>query len=398
MENDFKEKLALYQADQLDDTDKAVIEQEVEKYLAISDFLDGKERRIIEELKGSITPINDNINLVKKIKKRINFRFVLISLITFLFCIFAIWGIVQLTSHEMDVIYNPTPPSTTKISDNSYVDNSQKIYRAVLDINDLINPYFSVSQTGSGSTGFSNYEYNYVFSRKLSNTSFYQTPYTLHYFLGKYTFSSFDKLDNQPFDLLHQSALYCSAPNDNYYAPHYMEHGFDTLKNLPSGTITRITVSFNRDLTYDELKSFSEEYNVTYKFVDTGFPQPTDKKKLESISEQQEIGKIQMGIQKDVNTWHNDISVINSKYNRDSAEFEKINFIAAVKFMKQNSDIANCFLSIPNSVDYNQIIQYIQKNGIQYIGVVVEGDNNSLLKLQNNPLVYDVSVNDVALW
>lgn len=47
--------------------------------------------------------------------------------------------------------------------------------------------------------------------------------------------------------------------------------------------------------------------------------------------------------------------------------------------------------------DFNGL-SYIEKNGVCFIGAVVEGDSKELLKLKDNPYVHCINVENVVVW
>jgi hypothetical protein len=106
-----------------------------------------------------------------------------------------------------------------------------------------------------------------------------------------------------------------------------------------------------------------------------------------------------MGKPTDFSPWHNDQNVIDmaTAAKSDTPEFEKKQFIALIKYMQKYDSIAK--LIYPDyTFDYDQIIKYIEDNGVYYIGAVVEGDSKELLKLKNNPYVHCITIDKIVVW
>jgi hypothetical protein len=334
-------------------------------------------------------------NLKSKINRKLKSKFILTSIASAIGILLLAITVYFGTSRAMDSIFNPDKAETIAHGPQS-IDDSFKIWRAVATIKDLTSPFGYVSNGSSKAKGFSKWEFNFWFHNYLGRSFNSREAFQIEYSLGR------PKMVNIPdnvFNPFYQSDLYMSAPTDKYYSPHYEKHGFEELLKVPEGTLARAIVCFNKRMSVDEYKEFSQSFNVRYKFIDTGFPEPQDKESHTSFSPEMAKGIMLMGRPVDNNFWYNDPALIDklAKMSDHSQEFEQLHFIASLKFMQKYDDITKLIYPKYN-FDYDGIISYIENNGVYFIGVVVEGGSKELLKLKENPYVHCISVDNVVVW
>ncbi|RYD06537.1 hypothetical protein N752_04205 [Desulforamulus aquiferis] len=80
MSNEFQEKLKLYNEGKLNQDEMSKIESEINKFIAISDYLNNDEKEFLEELKQQMQPdIRKENRIAKLLKRKVNLRIILLT-------------------------------------------------------------------------------------------------------------------------------------------------------------------------------------------------------------------------------------------------------------------------------------------------------------------------------
>lgn len=383
MSEDIKLKLELYKDGKLSKTESESIEKEIEKYLAIKDYLDEKDEKMLEdlqrELDRNLAPEN---SFGKKINRKIITKISTLTLLTVLACLIII---PMLYLSAMSILGSTFRLDSDKFSEESVFSEQ------------FMNMVFPEVRSG----------------KSRDHTEFYKQSFTLSYNNGlsrkaqatelkfNYSFGKLKKPENLPgkrLQIFSRDDFHALNPQ-TYFNPASSEWNY--LEEAADGTKAQIFVSFKSG--YSPEKAFEmlgKQYfgnsndNGVIMLADTGStivmantnPVYFYERNKNSDSKQSETEYI-------------------NKYSGFDNEVHKEAFAYGLNQIKKHRSLADYIIDnysyeAGESIfdDTDTMLSYVEKNGVKYVGAVIKGDTKELLKLKDNPDIYACRVYDIVIW
>ncbi|WP_404407011.1 anti sigma factor C-terminal domain-containing protein [Jeotgalibacillus malaysiensis] len=161
-----------------------------------------------------------------------------------------------------------------------------------------------------------------------------------------------------------------------------LNEGWDTLENLPEGTVSEIYVSLDRTVPVDEVDELLDDTDAKWLWyaVDTGLDaaaQGTEGGYLPPIGYPAQTG----------NNW----SPYNWQDQNDKQFMESLKFLSG--YEEQATAIARA-----KWLELDERIDYLEQNGLSAYGGVITGPSKELLKLRENEDVRTIRMGEVRLW
>lgn len=383
MSEDFRLKLELYRDGKLSAAERAFMEEEIERYSAIKDYLEEKDEQMIADLKKELdreAPTETSFS--KRINRKMVAKIIRLSLITVLVCLIVL---PMLYLAVMSFLGN-----AFRVDSNEFTADS--VFSA-----QFMNMAFP--QVRSGRAG--------------DHTEFYKQTFTLTYTDGlshkaqaaelavNYSFGKLKKPEKPPEERLQTFSTddFHALNPQTYFNPDSSEWNY--LEEAPAGTKARIFVAFKSGLSPQKaFEALGKQYfqnesdNSILMLADTGStivmantdPAYFYEQKNKSVSKQSELEYI-------------------NKYNNGDNEIHKEVFLYGLNQIKKHSNIAGYIVENysygAGKVLFHNIgtmLSYVEENGVQYVGAVITGDTKELLELKNNPQVYACRVYDIVVW
>ncbi|MFC7678778.1 anti sigma factor C-terminal domain-containing protein [Paenibacillus sp. GCM10028914] len=180
-----------------------------------------------------------------------------------------------------------------------------------------------------------------------------------------------------------------------------MQHDWNKLEKLPEGTVAEAYLSFDQYFTTDEILKQFEGKNLepVWFAVDAGQQESYDP----------------IGFPYDLMWHHDDLTITNYKEEKSgwfgktvmqggtypaveaygSGELRNENFIKTLRLIQDYPSIAR---KVAPFVDFDQITEYVEANGVKIYGAVVTGPTKELLRLKQESWVKGIQVSDARLW
>lgn len=219
-----------------------------------------------------------------------------------------------------------------------------------------------------------------------------------------FLFSAMGYPERNNFGTQTQTRAYFSDPRSS--EPVWSD--WDKLEKLPEGTVVSAYISFDDLLeTNTVVEMFSErDMDLLWLAVDKGEPNEEDYGAVFYP-----IGFPSMPI------WHENDMIIESQetenglfgprvisesarspdYEDDEEQFIiHQQFIKTLHFLKEHEKKVNNISYSRLNID--EVLNYIDQNGIQHYGAVITGPTKEILTLQNEPLISQVQVDEVEFW
>ncbi|KIL51535.1 hypothetical protein KP77_10470 [Jeotgalibacillus alimentarius] len=158
--------------------------------------------------------------------------------------------------------------------------------------------------------------------------------------------------------------------------------GWDTLENLPEGTVAEVYVSLERTVPVDELNRVINDIDAKWLWyaIDTGLDAEAsgeDTGYLPPIGYPAQTG----------NNW--------SPYNFQAPNDEQ--FMESLKFLAEYEEQAT-MIARAKWLELDERIAFLEENGLNAYGGVVTGPAKELLKLRDNDDVRAIRTGEVRLW
>lgn len=379
MSNDFKNKLQLYRKGMLSESETASIEEELEKYEAIKEYLDNTDEEYIEKLKEEMDNLVPQEKVIRKnINRKMIKRIISISLATILTCLILI------------------PISYISISS-------------------LLGKMFRINSTRFvQEENFAKQFLNIIYPKVISiggedHTEFYNQNFTVKYIKGISHKASQDEIEvNYSFGRLKKNKGAHNKPleffyRDQFYAinsqTYFNSKEWDYLEKAPKGTNAQIFITFKSKLSPQQaLTTLGQQYmDSEKKFNITMLADVKSEIVLGNMNPAYYYEKSNSSLSK-----QDELTYIN-KFNSYDNDIQKQVLLFELNEIKKHKNIADyitanysngktIFKNIDNS------ISYVKENGVQYVGALITGDTKELLKLRNNPNIYACSVEEIVVW
>lgn len=381
MSDDFKKKLDLYKMGTLEESEAVEIEEEIEKYLTLKEYLCSNDAELIKDIKQELdSPIAGEDKIGRKINWKINLKIVKLSLITIIICLIAL--------------------TILGISTASIVG---KMFR--LDSNRF------VQEENFAGQFFQMVSPNLNYLRGSNHTEFYKQSFEITFLTGISRKSPTSTIElNYSFGRLQQPAETSDKPlkifsSDSFYALNkqaYIDNkDWDYLEEAPAGTNSQILITFKSKLTPQQAKdAIGKQYFGLNSNFKTDMFINTDSTIVlrNTYSPVYYYEKNNSSVSKS-----NEREFIDKFYEYDNDTHKEV-FVFGLNEIKQYKNVADfittnySYKREPLFKDIDQMISYIDKNGVQYVGALISGDTKELLKLKNNPEIYSCRVEDIVVW
>ncbi|UFT99575.1 anti-sigma factor [Radiobacillus kanasensis] len=182
---------------------------------------------------------------------------------------------------------------------------------------------------------------------------------------------------------------------------------WDRLERLPEGTVVSAYLSFNKLIgTREVFDQFEDnDMDVLWLAVDTG---------VESPSESDGVISFPLGFPS-FPIWHDDDMILHSREEKkghfggvvsesysspesstDDVEVYHKQFLKTLSFLEDHEKIVSKLLF--GELDLSDRIAYLEENEVKHYGVVITGPTKEVLKLQEEPWIGNIEVDEVGFW
>lgn len=384
MSNEFQEKLQLYKEGKLNQDEVTEIEFEIDRFIAISDYLNNDEKEFLEELKQQMpSDCGKENRIAKQLKRRVNLRIIMITafstfsaLAVFIFIYFAA---SKITASWFGLDYK-----------EAYVKRE-----TVVQLAQMFHPQYKSKRSGVEALGFAKQNIKVFLENTVGNTKINETEISVRYSFSKPVKSG---TTVEP-PLIFQDAIYSVSHESNKIS------GFKVLQNAPQGTKAKIFVEFNKALTAQQIKEhFINKINNT----DTA---PLDITPIAAIGSKFVLAnpsyfQVRLVFPYDKNNDKNyakqmtDTVKKQNQYDNMEDQAHKESLIGNLNLIKSNLSLLQVMYDKNKfeNINFDDMIKHVENNGAEYIGMYISADSKELLNLKDNPLIHCMQVYNIVIW
>jgi hypothetical protein len=380
MNNEFQEKLRLYKDGNLNQDEMSKIESEINKFIAISDYLNDDEKEFLEELKQQMpSDIRKENRIAKLLKRKINLRIILLTafsafsvLVAFIFIYF----------------------TASRITTSLFALDHKEIYtkrEAMVQLAQIFQPQYKSYESSVSSSLFAQQNIRISLQENVGNTKIDKTEISVRYSFGKPVRSAEAAVRPLILDVFSYSVGHESTSLS----------GFKVLENAPQGTKAKLFIEFNKALTAQEIKEqfidkisnmdpISLDFmpiaaigselvlaNPSYYQVRTVFPyDKNNTKQLEGNALKQ------------------------TQYENMDNHAHKESLVGNLNLIKNNLRLLQVIYydDMLKNINFDDMIKQVENNGAQYVGMYISADSKDLLKLKGNSNIHCVEVENIVIW
>ena len=380
MNNEFQEKLQLYKEEKLNQDESAKIESDINKFIAISDFLNNDERDFWDDLKQPMPEGKDEENKrAKLLKRRINLRIVMVTtfsafsvLVLFIFIYFTV---SKITSSWFGLNYK-----------EAYVKRE-----TIVQLAQMFQPKYKSSRSGVGASLFAQQNISVSLENTVGNTKIDETEIKVRYSFGKPV-----RLETPlTHPLIGEDFLpFISHESDSI-------SGFKVLENAPQGTKAKIFVEFNKALTSQQIK---EHFINQISHLDTP---PLDITPIAAIGSKLVLANPSyyrftpvFPYDKNSTKQLEGNPLKQNQYENMDAQAHKESLIGNLNLIKNNLKLLQVmyYEDIFEHVNMDDMINHTENNGAEYIGMYISADSKELLNLKDNQFIHCMEVQHIVIW
>lgn len=380
MSNEFQEKLQLYKEGKLNKDEVAEIESDIDKFIAISDFLDNDEREFLEELKQHIPvgSVEENRN-AKALKHKVNLRIIAITafsafsaLIVFIFIYFAA---SKITTSWFGLDYK-----------EAYVKREIMVQLA-----QMFQPKYKSSCSGVEVSRFAQQNIKVSLENTVGNTKIDETEIRVRYSFSKPVKSGTAIVPQLIFEDFPQDVSHESDPIS----------GFKVLENAPQGTKAKIFIEFNKALTSQQIK---EHFINKISNIDTA---PLDITPIAAIDSEFVLANPSYFRVRPVFPYDKNNAkqlegngLKQTKYESMDDQSHKESLIGNLYLIKKNLRLLQVmyYEDMFENINFDDMIKHVENNGAEYVGMFISADSKELLKLKDSPLIHCMGVQSIVIW
>lgn len=408
----FAELLQKYKDGSATEEERRLVEEEIEKNELINEYLGEQlpERPPLGELpldsvseKQEIKKINRAVN-----RKLLNMTCIVMAL---LIAAGAFVYYVALPAYDAQ-FYNPLA-SVEGVPDvrdgeneqnQAYIESFSPLYLSARAFTELHCPGWDVYDVKAESLGMGKYDV------KISSQ---------HYFNGKNEFTCvidkgeqvqgiasdwfFDTgLTGVFYDKGPQVVMFVQDDGSYTYAQEESSRAMyrDALPDLPKSSQISAYVSFTEDVSMEEMLSLEEEWDgcgIYWAAV-----RPNDSSYFHEIGIGVSGGGLVLEPTEEFEEMFPFFCQHGEKYRESElSEAEKlaVHFTSQLKYMSRQEDFihALCAVNGYSAIDYQEILDYIEQNGIKIYGVYVIGDRDSMIALEQRKEINSFMIEDIKL-
>lgn len=372
--NDIYER---YKNGEASEQERKEVEEEIKKYkLLTDDYIENDD--FFEDDSA------DNLEL-SQMKKKSKIRILLIIIASVIITSFIIMGAYQLYIHVIspsiskNIYYNPEKQTYDKyVSD---FDASMSV------MTDLHLPYQGYGGTTIERTGLGKYDLT-LRAYKAGNNG----PIMYDGKIDKNKIEINEGFfDFAPINIFVNSDPKSRDEEDKYVEAEY-KNQIKALKKLPDNVFVSANISFNRDVSMDELsKIMKNNREVTFDWVGVrGVSKKRQRFPLIGFSPEQ-TGMVYSELNKEYS------QVYMEDYYTDklSKEMLETHFRSLIDFQLDNMDVTKEVSEVLESAYYKSTLKYVNKTGIYSYGIVVTGQPEDILNLLQMPEACYITSNDI---
>ncbi len=390
----YKDLFQRYKKGLVNDEEKQIIEQEIERYEAVEEFISESidERFDHESNKASFEFHEEETN---KLKKNVNNRLKKVVITSVLIVVTLFIGIIYVVSPLVDSLYyNPNKVSVGK-SDN---DISFDIYA----ISELNMPGMSPSTVYADNQGFAIYNVMYSYRDVFTGEN-----YNVNQIIKR------GRIESSQRDLILNSNMFQGIRYPNAYDDNYTEdrkqNVINHLNELNPVSYVSLGITFHNDLTMDELYKLELAYpEIEFEWAGIRTDSSNDKNN--------ELIGIQLMNSKRSTALLGDEKIL-EKYpaffmldwlvnpvgrkdeNTDiEAQAYEQHYVSLLKYVIDREDAIGVLEYRPEKNEfYKSALEYAEDYGIQSYGVLVFGEVRDLLELVDSEIVKGLDFNQALV-
>lgn len=377
MNNDFQEKLKRYKEGQLSQDDMSQMTAEINKFIAITEYLNEDEKVFIEELKREIQPnLQKNNHTAQHIKRKVNLRIVLLTAFT---AIFLFVGFVLLYF------------TASRITTSLFALDHKEIYvknQAVIQLTQIFQPEYKSHQSSVSSSLFAKQNIRVFLEKNVGNTQIDRTEINVKYRFGKPVSSAES--------MVHPATFFYADDETSVDLS-----GFNVLENAPQGTKAKVFVSFDQALTASEIKEqfiaqLSDSDDTDLDFMPIAF--------INSDFLLANPSYYQMTAVYPYDQKHTDLlkdrGSMQALYESFDNDAHKASLIGNLNLIKSNLDLLQAiyYENMFEETDFDALITQVENDGAMYVGMYLSADSKALLAFKNNSHIQSMTVVNLVIW
>ena len=380
MSNEFQEKLQLYKEGKLNQDEVAEIESEIDKFIALSDYLNNDEKEFLEELKQQMPASSREKNRNDKLlKRRVNLRIIMITAFS-AFSALVIFILIYFAASKITTTWFGLDYKEAYVRRETMVQFAQ-----------MFQPKYKSNRSGVDTSLFAQQNISVYLENTVGNTKIDETEISVRYSLGKPV----------------RSGTTVVAPLIFDDFPHLVTHepdpisGFKVLENAPQGTKAKIFVEFNKALTSQQIK---EHFINKISNIDTSALDFTPIAAIGSdlVLANPSYYQCRPIFPYDKNNAKQleDNSLKQNQYENMDDQAHKESLIGNLNLIKNNLSLLQVMYydDMFKNTNFDDLIKQVENNGAEYVGMYISADSKELLKLKGSPFIHCMGVQNLVIW
>lgn len=380
----FKDIFEKYKNGTATDEEVKIVEEEIEKNELINDYLS-------ENIFGKIDNLDINEEDTKAIKKAVNRKFMKINLISVLSVIVVLFSINYLVLPGYNsLFYNPSGKINNELNQNQLLIDMSAF-------TELHFPGYSTNEAEVEALGLGKYDLrinqqneftneNIIFNGKVVRNKLVTQNNNLYMFPAINIF--YDK-DNK-------SVMY--QEEDGSFISHQSKEDKELLtsnvKKLPNGSVISSYISFNKELSIDELKELQEKYDFKARWVAV----QTNDRYIRTKFGFNPIGSgvvLAEGTLSDKIYPHFELANSNDKIRYETETLEA-HFKTLLKYMSSRENFMETFFNVNGMSThmYSEALKYVEANGVKVYGILLYSDVDTFLNIVEDENIYSISIDN----
>lgn len=380
MSNDFEEKLQLYKKGKLNQDEIAQIECDIDKFIAISDYLNNDEMDFLEEMKQNTPAGNvDDNRIAKLLKRRVNLKIIMLTAFSF-FSALVIFIFIYFTASKI----------TTSWFGLDYKEAYVK-REIMVQLSQMFQPKYKSYRSGVDTSNFGQQNIKVSLENTIGNTKIDETEISVRYSFGKPVKSRTTVVPPLIFE------------DFSHFVAHESDSisGFKVLENAPKGTKAKIFVEFNKALTSQQIK---ENFINKISNIDTA---PLDITPIASIDSKFVLAnpsyyQVRSIFPYDANNTKQleGNGLKQNQYENMDDEAHKESLIGNLNLIKSNLKLLQSmyYEDMFKNINIDDMIKHVEDNGAEYVGMYISADSKELLNLKGSPLIHCMGVENIVIW
>lgn len=380
MSNEFEKKLQLYKEGKLNQDEVAQIESDIDKFIAISDYLNNDEKEFLEELKQQISAGNGEENRnAKLLKRRVNLRIILITAFS-VFSALVVFILISFAASNITTSWFGLDYKETYVKRETMVQLAQ-----------MFQPKYKSYRSSVDASLFAQQNISVSLENTVGNTKIDETEISVKYSFSKPVRSGRTVVPPLIFEDFPPSVVHESDPIS----------GFKVLENAPQGTKAKIFVEFNKALTSQQIK---EHFINKISTTDTA---PLDITPIAAIGSKFVLAnpsyyQYRPSFPYDRNNAEQpeDNGLKQSQYESMDDRAHKESLIGNLNLIKSNLRLLQVmyYEDMFENINIDDMIKQVENNGVEYVGMYISAGSKELLNLKDSPLIHCMRVDNIVIW